>query len=254
MFKLERKLDPDEFIQTFAEVNRNDHQRPPHPWETLFREGKYTKEQLQGWAKERYYFVKNVPTKEYSILYNCPYPEVRRLWLPKAIEEEGEDLIGKPGKPHPEYWLKLCGALGLSREYVINSEPLFGVKFAVDSFANAAFKTSWLLGVAVSEGDDTARAMARDLDVFRTRYPWVDDDALEFYKLHAGVDVEHGLIRKDILKKYALTKELQEDCISAQLMKNNMRRVMADSIYMEYVVQGVKPSHNGAATGTSFPM
>jgi hypothetical protein len=23
------------------------------------------------------------------------------MWLPKAIEEEGEDLIGKPGKPHP---------------------------------------------------------------------------------------------------------------------------------------------------------
>ena len=120
MFKLERKLDPDEFVQTFSEVNKNDHQRPPHPWETLFREGKCTREQLQGWAKERYYFVKNVPTKEYSILYNCPHPEVRRMWLPKAIEEEGEDLIGKPGKPHPDYWLKLCSALGLSREYVIN--------------------------------------------------------------------------------------------------------------------------------------
>ena len=61
---------------------------------------------------------------------------------------------------------------------MINSEPLFGVKFAVDSFANAAFKTSWLLGVAVSEGEDTARAMARDLDVFRKHYRWVDDDAL----------------------------------------------------------------------------
>jgi pyrroloquinoline quinone (PQQ) biosynthesis protein C len=137
---------------------------------------------------------------------------------------------------------------------VINSEPLFGVKFAVDSFANAAFKTSWLLGVAVSEGDDTARAMARDLDVFRKQYPWVDDDALEFYKLHAGVDVEHGLIRKEILKKYADTKELQEDCINAQLMKNNMRRVMADAIYMAYVVQGAGLTINVAAAETSFPM
>ena len=169
------------------------------------------------------------------------------MWLPKAIEEEGEDLIGKPGKPHPEYWLKLCAALGLSREFVINSEPLFGVKFAVDSFANAAFKTSWLLGVAVSEGDDTARAMARDLDVFRKHYQWVDDDALEFYKLHAGADVEHGLIRKEILKKYANTKELQEECVNAQLMKNNMRRVMADAIYMAYVVQGVSLDTTSAA-------
>jgi pyrroloquinoline-quinone synthase len=86
MFKLEKRLSPDAFIDTFLEVNRNDHQRPPHPWETLFREGRCTREQLQGWAKERYYFTKQVPIKDYSVLFNCPHPEVRRLWLPKAIE------------------------------------------------------------------------------------------------------------------------------------------------------------------------
>jgi pyrroloquinoline-quinone synthase len=240
MFKLDRKLPPDEFIETFFDVNRRDHQRPPHPWETLFREGRCTKQQLQGWAKERYYFTRQVPIKEYSILYNCPYPEVRRMWLPKAIEEEGEDLIGKPGKAHPEYWLDVCEALGLKRDWVKSAEPLFGVKFAVDNFATAAFKGSWLLGVAVSEGDDTAKAMARDLAVFRKHYSWVPDHALEFYKLHADIDVEHGVLRKEILKQYATTKELQEDCINAQLMKNNMRRVMADVIYMAYVVQGMR--------------
>ena len=239
MFELNHKLSPDEFITTFFEVNKKDHERPLHPWDSIFREGKCSKEQLKGWAKERYYFTKQVPIKEYSILYNCPHTEVRRKWLPKAIEEEGEDLIGKEGKPHPEYWLDVCVALGLDREFVKQSEPLFGVKFAVDAFANAAFKRSWLLGVAVSEGDDTAKAMARDLDVFRKHYRWVPDDALTFYKLHAEVDVEHGVLRKEILKKYADTKELQEDCIGAQLMKNNMRRVMADCIYMAYVVQGL---------------
>jgi hypothetical protein len=66
--------------------------------------------------------------------------------------------------------------------------------------------------------------------------------------------VEHGAIRKEILKKFADTKELQEDCINAQLMKNNMRRVMADAIYMEYVVQGGRLSINGTAAETSLPM
>jgi pyrroloquinoline-quinone synthase len=257
MFNLDHQLPPDEFIQTFFEVNRQDQQRPPHPWEALFRNGKCTRDQLQGWAKERYYFTKQVPIKEYSILYNCPHTDVRRMWLPKAIEEEGEDLIGKAGKPHPEYWLDVCVGLGLDREFVKRSEPLFGVKFAVDSFANAAFKTSWLLGVAVSEGDDTARAMARDLDTFRKHYSWVPDDALTFYKLHADVDVEHGVIRKEILKKYADTKELQEACINAQLMKNNMRRAIADAIYMAYVVRREKVDGSSAAetavSESSFP-
>jgi pyrroloquinoline-quinone synthase len=253
MFKLERKLEPHEFIETFFAVNRKDHQGAQHPWDALFREGKCTKQQLQGWAKERYYFTQQVPTKEYSILYNCPHPEVRRMWLPKAIEEEGEDLIGKPGKAHPEYWLDVCEGLGMHRQAVKNSEPLFGVKFAVDSFATAAFKGSWLLGVAVSEGGDTAKAMARDLAVFRKHYTWVPDDALEFYKLHADVDVEHGTIRKQILERFATTKELQENCINAQLMKNNMRRVMADAIYMAYVVQGLTVENGGASAEASAP-
>ena len=80
--------------------------------------------------------------------------------------------------------------------------------------------------------------MVRDLEVFREHYTWVPDDKLTFYKLHSGLDMEHAEIRTALLKKYGTTKELQEDCINAQLMKNNMRRVMADCIYMTYVVQG----------------
>ena len=37
-------------------------------------------------------------------------------------------------------------------------------------------------------------------------------------------------------------------------MKNNMRRVMADAIYMEYVVQEGRLGINGAVAETSFPM
>lgn len=149
MFKLERTLSPAEFKETFKRVNREDHKRPPHPWDLLFREGKCTREQLQGWAKERYYFVKQVPVKEYGILFNCPYPAVRRVWLTKAIEEEREDIIGREHKAHPEYWLKLCEGLGLLSDYVRTTEPLPGVKFTVDTFALMATK-SWLLGIAVS--------------------------------------------------------------------------------------------------------
>lgn len=244
MFKLELKLNPEEFKETFKRVNKEDHKRPPHPWDLLFREGKCTREQLQGWAKERYYFVKQVPVKEYGILFNCPYPEVRRVWLTKAIEEEGEDIIGREHKAHPEYWLKLCEGLGLSSDYVRDTEPLPGVKFAVDTFALMATK-SWLLGIAVSEGEDTAQGMLRDIEIFRKHYSWVPEEALEFYRLHSEVDVGHGNIRLDILAKYCDTKELQEDCINGQLTKNSIRRVMTDAIYMAYVVQGMKCGNGG---------
>jgi hypothetical protein len=121
------------------------------------------------------------------------------------------------------------------------------VKFAVEAFATAAFKSSRLHGDAVSEGDDKAKSMSRDLDTYRKHYQWVPDVCLEFYQLHADVDMEHGILRKEILTEYANTKELQEACINAQLMKNNMRRAMADCIYMEYVVRGTKLTKSAAA-------
>jgi len=236
MYHLDHILSPDEFSKTFVAVNKADRERPPHPWDVLFNAGRCTREQLHGWAKERYYFLQQVPIKEYGILQNCPYPEVRRLWLPKAIEEEGEDIIGGAHGSHPDYWVAFCEGLGLTREEVTASEPLAGVKFAVDAFAHASAK-HWLLGIAVSEGQDTARGMARTLEVLRKHYAWIPDEALEFYRLHADVDVGHGELRMEILSKYCTTKELQEECINGQLVKNDMRRVMADAIYMAYVVK-----------------
>jgi len=35
MFKLGRKLSPEESQRTFIEVNKKDHERPPHPWDVL---------------------------------------------------------------------------------------------------------------------------------------------------------------------------------------------------------------------------
>src|SRR4030095_6083347 len=49
-----------------------------------FAEGNALRINSKAGPRNAYYFVMNVPTKEYSILYNCPYPEVRRMWLPKA--------------------------------------------------------------------------------------------------------------------------------------------------------------------------
>jgi pyrroloquinoline quinone (PQQ) biosynthesis protein C len=94
------------------------------------REGKCAKDQLQGWAKERITSPSKCRLRNIRFCTIVPFPEVRRSWLPKAIEEEGEDIIGKPGKPHPEYWLDVCERLGLDRDFAKNSEPLYGVKFA----------------------------------------------------------------------------------------------------------------------------
>ena len=99
----------------------------------------------------------------------------------------------------------------------------------------------------MSETGDAAKGIGRNLETIRKHYSWIPESALEFWRLHSEVDVEHSQLSMDILTKYCTTKELQEDCINAQLMKNNMRRVMADCIYMAYVVQGMTCESSAAA-------
>jgi pyrroloquinoline-quinone synthase len=236
MYRLDRRLSPDEFRQTFLRAKSQDMAENPNLWDSHFREGKCTKAQLQGWAKDLYYWKLQVPIKDYAILYGCPHLEIRRMWAPKAIEEDGEDLIGKEHGPHPEYWLKFCEGVGLSRDYVIHAEPLPAVKFAVDHWTHTAAKF-WLFGVAMSETGDVAKGIARNLATLRKYYSWIPESALEFWTLHSEVDVEHSQMSLDILAKYCTTRELQEDCINAMITYNNILRVMRDAVYLAYVVQ-----------------
>jgi len=64
------------------------------------------------------------------------------------------------------------------------------------------------------------------------------ESALEFWRLHSEVDVEHSQLSMDILTKYCTTKELQEDCINAMITYLKIHRVMRDAVYLEYVVLG----------------
>jgi len=237
MYKQDRLLNPDEYRQTFLKTKSKYTADHPIAWDSHLRSGQATKAQLQGWAKDFYYWKLQVPIKDYAILYGCPYMDIRRMWLPKAVEEDGEDVVGKDGLPHPEYWLKFCEGVGLSREYVIDAEPIPAVKFAVDHWTHSAAK-NWLHGVAMSETGDSAKGIARNLETIRKHYSWIPEWALQFWTLHSEVDVEHSQLSMDILARFCTTKELQEDCINAMITYQQIHRVMRDGVYLEYVVLG----------------
>ena len=119
----------------------------------------------------------------------------------------------------------------------LKREPIAGNMFNNDEFGDYIIFTAWPAYRVYIDGRS---------DMYGEKYGG------DYLKI---ADVQPGW--KEILKKYADTKELQEACINAQLMKNNMRRVMADCIYMTYDVQGLKAdgaaSRTDAASEASFP-
>ena len=55
-----------------------------HPFHVMMYEGKLTKEQLQSWVLNRFYYQISIPLKDAAILSNCPNQEIRKEKHEKA--------------------------------------------------------------------------------------------------------------------------------------------------------------------------
>ena len=111
-----------------------------HPIHVMMYEGKLTKEQLQCWVANRFYYQISIPMKDAAILSNCPDKEIRKGWIVRIVDHDGEgDVEGGI-----EAWIKLGEAVGLTREQVTSLEMVSpGVKFAVDAYVNFARQRPW---------------------------------------------------------------------------------------------------------------
>jgi coenzyme PQQ biosynthesis protein C len=66
-------------------------------------EGRATREQIQGWVANRFYYQVNIPLKDAAILANCPDREIRREWIQRLLDHDGA-----PGEDGGiEAWLRL---------------------------------------------------------------------------------------------------------------------------------------------------
>ena len=118
-----------------------------HPFHVMMYEGKLTKEQLQCWVANRFYYQIAIPMKDAAILSTCPDKEVRKQWIVRITDHDGvDDQIGGI-----EAWIKLGEAVGLTREQVTSLELVSpGVRFAVDAYINFAKQRPWQESVCSS--------------------------------------------------------------------------------------------------------
>lgn len=71
---------------------------------------------------------------------NCPHPEVRRQWVQRILDHDGEG----ESEGGIEAWLRLGEAVGLTRESLLSEERVLpGVRFAVDAYVNFARRACW---------------------------------------------------------------------------------------------------------------
>jgi len=202
-----------------------------HPIHVMMYEGKLSKEQLQCWVANRYYYQIMIPQKDAAIMSNCPDKEVRKGWIHRITDHDGEgDAVGGI-----EAWVKLGEAVGLTREEVTSLKLVSpGVRFAVDAYVNFARQRPWQESVCSSLTELFAPHIHQQrISSWPTVYPWIDETGLIYFKkrlTEARRDVEQGL--HVTLDYFSVSREMQERALDILQFKLDVLWVIADSIML----------------------
>ena len=78
---------PEEFIARLRAQGTRYHNL--HPFHRRMDAGELTREELQRWVANRFYYQKCIPMKDAAILSNCPEIEIRREWISRIIDHDG---------------------------------------------------------------------------------------------------------------------------------------------------------------------
>ncbi|MCI0372382.1 MAG: pyrroloquinoline quinone biosynthesis protein C, partial [candidate division NC10 bacterium] len=137
--------------------------------------------------------------------------------------------------------------VGLDREEVASCRSVLpGVRFACDAYVELVRERGLVEAVASSLTELFAPDLIfRRAAAWEEQYPWVDRDALEYFRSRvprARRDSEEAL---DFVIRSATTGELQERCVAALIRKCEILWALLDAVYAAYVAAGVAPSGVG---------
>jgi pyrroloquinoline-quinone synthase len=199
-----------------------------HPFHVLMNTGRLSREAIQTWVANRFYYQVSIPIKDAAIISNCPMREVRRLWLHRIVDHDGargeEGGIGA--------WLRLGQACGLGREELLTGRMVIpAVRFAVDAYVNFARVEPWPIAVASSLTELFAPdLMSKRLAAFERFYPWIEPRGLEYLRnrlTQAPRDAREGL---RLTLTHCNTREMQEAAVRALQFKCDLLWATLDAI------------------------
>jgi pyrroloquinoline-quinone synthase len=217
---------PEEFIAHLRAQGTRYHNL--HPFHQRMDAGDLTREELQRWAANRFYYQKCIPLKDAAILSNCPEVEVRREWIRRIIDHDGTTA----GTGGIDSWLRLGEALGVSREELLSEERVLpGVRYAVDAYVNFARQRPWIEAVASSLTELFGPAAIRvRLEALERHYDWIDPAGLEYFRarlVQAPRDAQYAL---DLTVEHCRAREQQEAAVAALRFKTEVLWAQLEAI------------------------
>jgi pyrroloquinoline-quinone synthase len=199
-----------------------------HKFYQLWNEGKVSMDALRGYAQQYHKFVSEFPRLVSRVHSNTPYEEERLMILENLNEEENPKL------PHSELWLRFAYGLGLKRNEM-DAKMLPETKKMIAEMQKLS-SNDFLEGAAALLGYESqiSEIAKLKMDGLKKHYGMKDARALEFFKVHGKVDIEHQKTWKKMIARHARTKAQQARVRKSLNKSLKAMWTMLDGVYREY--------------------
>jgi pyrroloquinoline-quinone synthase len=217
----------DEFVAALREQGGRYHDQ--HPFHVRMNAGELSREELQRWVANRYYYQRSIPIKDAAILSNCPEVEIRREWISRILDHDGVEGESSGGI---ESWLRLGESLGVDRD-VIRSERLVlpGVRYSVDAYVNFCRQEPWVFAVASSLTELFGPgAIKVRLAALEEHYPWIDPAGLEYFRSRLTLAPRDARYALGVTLERCRTRVDQERAVAALSFKTDLLWAQLDAI------------------------
>ncbi len=220
-------LDPDAFVERLrAEGAPRYHDH--HPFNVRMHDGRLSRDELQRWVANRFYYQTRIPIKDAIILSKSEDPAFRRSWAHRLTDHDG----ASEGEGGLAEWLALARAVGLDPEEVRSCRRVLpGVRFSCDAYVDLVRSRTLVEAVASSLTEHFAPSIMRTrIAAWEKHYPWVDGSSLEYFRHRvprAARDAEEAVA---FVTRHARTVAQQDACARALVDKCTILWSMLDAI------------------------
>lgn len=191
-----------------------------HKFYVMWNEGKLSIESLSGYSKEYFQLVKAVPSYVGSVMENGPSSLRGAISSNQSEEQE-----------HIEPWTKFAGALGVSREDLESYPGLEKTRRAVADLSRLMSSFEGGAAAMYALEQEIPKISLSKIDGLRKFYGVADDDAIEYFRLHAEADIRHAALWRKVLES---SKSSEDDLVQVASKSLEAQNLLLDSCYEAY--------------------
>ncbi len=210
-----------------------------HPFHRLLHDGRLDRDQVRAWALNRYCYQAAIPIKDASLIARADDRTLRRAWLQRIIDHDGE----REGEGGIERWLRLTDGLELPRAYVMSMRgALPATRFAVEAYVHFVRERSLLEAVASSLTELFSPGIISErVAGMLSGYSFISSETLSYFEKRLSQAPRDADFALDYVKRNAVTRAQQQAVIDALSFKCDVLWAQLDALYFSYVEPGLVP-------------